>query len=101
MGEGSGVSRRLFLFQNSRCPLDPTAFYNASLRRRRLRAIRSEVLLVVDGGLACTSASADALLPAAEVGLMDGDVVLVGTSSPRVLVVNHEGWIFDLDLAPP
>lgn len=49
--------------------------------------------------LDCQRDAAAALLAAEDVRIVDGDVVIVGTSSPRVIVVHHEGWIFDLELA--
>lgn len=64
-----------------------------------LRALAGEALLVADDALNCIRATADALLAAEDVRLVDGDVIIVGTSSPRVIVVHHEGWVFDLDLA--
>ena len=68
-------------------------------RERRERLL--EALLVADFSLDCMRATADALLAAEDVRLVDGDVVIVGTSSPRVIVVHHEGWIFELDLTGP
>ena len=64
-----------------------------------LRALAGETLLVADFALNCIRATADALLAAGDVRLVDGDVIIVGASSPRVIVVHHEGWVFDLDLA--
>lgn len=66
-----------------------------------LRALAGEDLLVVDDYNLCTRASTDALLADADVRIVGGDAVIVGTSSPRVIVVHHSGWIFDLDLARP
>lgn len=64
-----------------------------------LRTFAGEELLGADFELNGIRGTADALLAAEDVRLVDGDVIIVGTSSPRVIIVHHEGWVFDLDLA--
>jgi hypothetical protein len=66
-----------------------------------LRILASEPLLVVNDALECTQTTADAIFASESVRLVDGDVVIVGTLSARVVIVHHEGWIFDLDLTRP
>lgn len=54
------------------------------------------VLVVVDSPLVCRRAPAERLAELVDAELLADDAVLVWSAQPRVRVVHHEGWVFDL-----
>jgi hypothetical protein len=60
-----------------------------------------DTVLVVTDSLKCYQHPVDEFLRLlhCDVVNLSGDLLCVATSSPRVIVLHHEGWVFDVRVA--